>query len=80
MTPPPDESIKLDAAGITRVQEITGVFLFYGRAVDSTLLVTLGTFASQQANITQATDKVVTHHPNPELCGSTLRCHHTIHR
>jgi hypothetical protein len=60
MTPPPDESTKLDAAGITRVQEIIEVFVFYGRTVDSTMLVALGTLASQQANSTQATAKAAT--------------------
>jgi hypothetical protein len=60
MTPPPDDSNKLDRAGITRLQEVIGVFLFYGRAVDCTMLVSLCTLASQQADGTQATAKAVT--------------------
>jgi hypothetical protein len=60
MTPPPDEFTKLDVAGITRVQEIIGVFLLHGRAVNSTIMVALGTLASQQANSMQATAKAST--------------------
>jgi hypothetical protein len=60
MTPPPDDSDKLDGAGITKLQKVIGVFLFYGRAVDCTMLVALGTLASQQADGTQATAKAVT--------------------
>jgi hypothetical protein len=61
ITPPPDESDKMDRAGITRLQEVIGVFLFYGRAVDCTMIVALGTLASQQADGTQATAKSITH-------------------
>jgi hypothetical protein len=59
MNPPPDDSDKLDQAGITRLQKVICLFLFYGRAVDCTMLVTLGTLASQQANGTQATEKSI---------------------
>jgi hypothetical protein len=55
-----DDSDKLDRAGITRLQEVIGIFLFYGRAVDCTMLVALGTLASQQADGTQAAAKAVT--------------------
>jgi hypothetical protein len=55
MTPLPD-----DRAGITILQEVIGVFLFYGRTVYCTMLVALGTLASQQADGTQATAKAVT--------------------
>jgi hypothetical protein len=51
--PPPDDSDKLDRAGITRLQEVVGVLL-------CTMLVAIGTLASQQANGTQATAKAVT--------------------
>jgi hypothetical protein len=74
MTPPPDDSDdsdKLDRAGITRLQEVIGVFLLYGRAVDCTILVALGTLASQQADDAQATAKSVT---------QLRRCHHVIRR
>ena len=40
-----EDSALLNAAGVTRVQEIIGVLLYYAaRAVDNTLLVALGTF------------------------------------
>jgi hypothetical protein len=38
-----------------RLQEIIGTLLYYGRAIDSTLLVALGTLASAQTNGTKAT-------------------------
>jgi hypothetical protein len=40
-----DDSTLLNAAGVTRVQEIIGVLICYARAVDKTLLVASGTFA-----------------------------------
>ena len=48
LTDDPDTSPSLNADLIRRLQEIVGVFLFYGRAIDSTMLVTLGTLASAQ--------------------------------
>jgi hypothetical protein len=60
MTPPPDDSARLDRARITILQEFIVVFLFYGRAVDCTMLVALVPLASQQADGTQATTKVIT--------------------
>ena len=39
----------------TFIQQVTGVFLFLGRAVDSTLLMPLSAIASEQANPTEAT-------------------------
>jgi hypothetical protein len=46
LTAPPDLSMPLNAAGATRIQEVVGVLLYYARAVDSTMLVALGTIAS----------------------------------
>jgi len=43
LTPPADDSEPLDAGGLTRIQQIIGTLLFYGRAIDNTLLVALGT-------------------------------------
>ena len=48
LTDDPDTSPSLNADLIRRLQEIVGVFLFYGRAIDSTMLVALGTLASAQ--------------------------------
>eukprot|EP00804_Cyclotella_cryptica_P025200 CCRYP_010319-RE/>CCRYP_010319-RE protein AED:0.37 eAED:0.32 QI:0/-1/0/1/-1/0/1/0/410 len=39
----------------TFVQEVIGVFLYYARAVDCTMLTALGTLATQQANPTMTT-------------------------
>jgi hypothetical protein len=43
---PQDTSPLLDQAGITRIQQIVGVLLFYARAVHSTMLPALGTIAA----------------------------------
>jgi hypothetical protein len=56
----PDGSPPLDPDGIQRVREVVGAFLFYARAVDSSMLKALGTIASQQAKGTQATLRAVT--------------------
>ena len=37
------------------IQEVTGTFLWYARAVDATMLVALGSLASEQANPTERT-------------------------
>jgi hypothetical protein len=52
---PPDESEPLDAADTKFVQEALGTFLFYARAVDSAMLVVIGTLATQQSKGTRAT-------------------------
>jgi hypothetical protein len=75
MTPPPDDSDKLDRAGITRLKEVIGVSLLYGRAVDCTMLTALDTLASQQADGTHATAKAVTQLLNYAAAhpGATIR-------
>jgi hypothetical protein len=60
-TAPPDLSEPLDKAGITRLQETIGVLLYYARAINSTMLVALGTLASAQASGTKTTAKATTH-------------------
>jgi hypothetical protein len=54
-----DASDLLDASGKQRIQEIVGVLLYYARAIDSTMLVALGTIAS--ARTTETTAKAVAH-------------------
>ena len=49
----PDESPPLDKDEIKRLKEIIGVFLFYARAVDNTMLVALGTLGAAQAQGTR---------------------------
>jgi hypothetical protein len=60
LTAPIDTSAPLAPSAITFLREVIGVFLFYGRAIDNTLLVALGTLASSQAHGTEATLNAVT--------------------
>ena len=46
-------------AGIKRIQTIVGAVLFYGRAVDKELLVTLNYIGTHQAAATEATNEAV---------------------
>ena len=50
-----DSSTPLTAAKKKIVQEVLGVFLYYGRAIDSTMLAALGSIATQQASPTENT-------------------------
>ena len=51
----PEEFKELDAAGKKFIQQVCGKFLFYGRAVDGTILVALSAIASQQSKPTTDT-------------------------
>ncbi len=51
----PDDSPLLDKAGKKFIQEVTGVFFFLARVVDSTMLTPLSTLASKQAAPTEKT-------------------------
>jgi hypothetical protein len=55
LTPPADNSKPLDAGGLTRIQQIIGTLLFYGQAINSPLLVALGTLSAAQSKVTKAT-------------------------
>lgn len=55
LTPVPDNSPPLTAAQVTHLQQVIGTFLYYARAVDSTMLVTLGSLAAAQSKATTAT-------------------------
>ena len=50
-----DTSPALDKPQKTFVQEVIGVFLYYARAVDCTMLTALGSLATQQASPTETT-------------------------
>jgi hypothetical protein len=56
---PDDTSPPLNKADKKFVQEVTGVFLYYARAVDSTMLVALSAIATEQGAPTQNTLKKV---------------------
>jgi hypothetical protein len=47
----------LDKLGILRVQQVSGIFLYYGRAVDQTILVALNEISNSQARPTEKTKK-----------------------
>ena len=54
---PEDMSEILSQADKKFIQEVTGTFLYYNRAVDANMLPALGSIASQQANHTESTMK-----------------------
>ena len=54
-----NESPPLSKADKKFVQEVVGVFLYYTRAVDLTMLAALGSLASEQASPTENTMKKV---------------------
>ena len=71
---PVDTSPKLDKKDKKFNQQVTGSFLFYGRAVDTTILMSLSTIASQQSDPTELTTKHTKHfldymatHPNAKI-------------
>ena len=54
---PIDTSPKLPDKEKTRIQQIVGTFLYYGRAIDATILPALSELATTQANPTENTKK-----------------------
>jgi len=54
-----DSSPPLDKQGKKHVQEVIGTLLYYARCVNNTMLPALGSLATQQANPTQNTKKLV---------------------
>ena len=70
-----DKSPLLTPEKIKRVQNIVGTLLYYGQAVDSTLLTALSAMAAGQSNGTQAVAEAchrlldyVTTHPDVGIC------------
>eukprot|EP00978_Attheya_sp_CCMP212_P015720 scaffold40647_cov75-Attheya_sp.AAC.1 len=62
MTKPHDDSPLLNTVGLKRIQGIVGTLLYYARALDSTMLMAIGSISSAaQANGTEATAKAVAH-------------------
>jgi hypothetical protein len=45
---------------IRRVQEVLGTLLYYVRAIDNTMVTSIGEIATQQASATQFTMKAIT--------------------
>ncbi len=54
-----DTTPLLDKEGKKCIQEVIGTFLYYAHCVDSTMLMALGSLATQQANPTTNTKKLV---------------------
>ena len=54
-----DTSPPLDEVSIKRIQAIVGAVLFYGKAIDNKLLVTLNSIDTHQAAGTEATNEAV---------------------
>jgi hypothetical protein len=57
----PDTTQTIAPDRVKRLQQIVGTFLYYARAIDSTMLVALGTLASAQTKATLNTEKAITH-------------------
>ena len=57
---PTDDAPKLDSVYTNVLQKIVGKFLYYGIAVDNTILVALSTIASDQSSATSNTAKKIT--------------------
>ena len=54
---PPDETAKLDEEKIKLIQQVIGVYLYYGRAVDNTILPAFSAITSEQLEGTNRTMK-----------------------
>ena len=81
-----DESAKLDPDNKRCVQQVTGTFLYYTRAVDATMLLALSAIASDQAAPTANTMKktlkfldYVTTHPDAILTFSASNMVLNVH-
>eukprot|EP00957_Ditylum_brightwellii_P155245 11818667-Ditylum_brightwellii.AAC.1 len=61
LLPPPDDLPLASLQTIQYIQFVVGIFLWYARALDLTLLPALNAIASQQAAITEATVKETDH-------------------
>jgi hypothetical protein len=87
LTSPPDSSPDLGPTERTRLQEVVGVLLYLARAIDPTLLATLGTIGTNIHDGTERTAAMATHllnycasHRNPTIrfyASSMIVCGHT---
>jgi hypothetical protein len=59
--PPEDTSQPIQADETLRLQEVVDALLYYGRAIDSSMLVALGTIAAAQSKGTKATMRALAH-------------------
>ena len=56
---PPDDTAKIDKKRVRVVQQVIGGCLYYGRAVDETIIMALSAIASEQAAATENTERKV---------------------
>ena len=73
-----DLAPKVDEEKTKFIQQVTGNFQYYARAVDPTMLVALGAIAADQSAPTERTyekNAVL-----PGLCSVTPRCHYLIQK
>ena len=75
LTDEPDTSPPLSSPAQKHVQQIVGVFLYYGRAINNTILKALNSIATSQAHGTEATMDACTRllsyaatHPDAVIC------------
>ena len=68
----PDDSAKLNKEQIKLIQQVIGVCLYYGRAVDDTILPALSAIASEQSNGTRQT--MEKNNPTLGLPGNASSC------
>jgi hydroxypyruvate isomerase len=61
LTAEPDTAPSMAPDRVKRLQQIVETFLYYARAIDSTMLVTLATLAAAQTKATLNTEKAITH-------------------
>ena len=59
-TPPPDNTPTLSSTEKTKIQQIVGGSLYYGRAIDGTILPAINELSMQQANPTEGTQAKAT--------------------
>ena len=59
LSPKYDTTLPLDRQGTKHVQGIVGALLYYARAMDNKLLVSISAIGSQQASATQRTNEVI---------------------
>ena len=60
MAPQHHKSPNLSPPKANTVQTVVGTSLYYARAVDTTIIVSLDSISEEQANITESTSKSVT--------------------
>jgi hypothetical protein len=60
ITPEVLDSPSLTPQGSKRIQQVVSALLYYGRAIDGTIMTAIGSLASQQATATEDTEKKLT--------------------